>query len=170
MHVCMCVYMSVHVWVYMCVCACVHMCACVYVCVYVYVCARVCVCAQVCMCAWICVSIHVCVSVCVNVCAWLWVQWKPRQPQHYLMERADLPQKMLRPKWYHGRGNRKTLTQKGEGAIPGGSSDACYLLPIKSNKASCGSSYLLAPVTGLDNSGCCLLGTDLCLSLSLDHG
>ena len=63
-----CIFVYVHVLVFMCVHVCVYMyvctCMCVHVCVYMYVCMLcMCVCMYVCVCVYMCVCLSVCQSV-----------------------------------------------------------------------------------------------------------
>ena len=62
-YVCMCVYLCVYVWV----------CACVGVCVWVYFCVGVCPCVCVSGCLCVCVFVCLCVCVCVHVCVCMFV-------------------------------------------------------------------------------------------------
>ena len=73
-----CMYVSMHMFIAMCVYACVlvrmrvhdtYVCMCMYVCMHVYVCVQcVCICTYVCMCVYVCLRVCVCMYVCTYVC------------------------------------------------------------------------------------------------------
>ena len=58
-HVCMCMCMHVHSCVYICVCSCIHTCMYVYVCMYV--------------CTYVCIRMYVCMYVCMYACMYTYV-------------------------------------------------------------------------------------------------
>lgn len=68
--VCLCVFVSVCVYVCVCLCVCVSVCLCMSVsaCVCVYVCLCVSLCLSVSVCVYVYVCLCLCVSLCVSVC------------------------------------------------------------------------------------------------------
>ena len=62
MHVCMCAYVCMHV--YMDVCMHVYVCVCMCMCVYMYTCVYACMC----VCMYVCAYVYVCVHACMRVC------------------------------------------------------------------------------------------------------